>query len=333
MTTPRTSHADYPRPTNPQSMNISTFLQHKAPQLVLFVVCILLPWRSMAQGFELSGESSLSGSFTLTIYDGDSTFHALTSKANKGLFLFTGQVDSPVLASLSHPSMSKPMFFYLENSEISIALNATRPEASLVKNSRSNSEYRYLLECYRNATEPNAFLIQYAKEHPASIYLPFVLHQQMSAIDESVLRQLITQVADQARHTYHYTLLRRWLRETPAVSEGSEMPNFAYLDSQKQRCEFNSSRNPEGHTLLFFAASWCDICHQQIEQAEHLISGKSATILTINIDDNPNGWDAHYLKQLSIDHLPYCILVDANGVVVARDIRSWELPRYTKMIK
>lgn len=314
-------------------MTISAFAQHKVKAFVLLLVCLLPTLAAHAQGYRLSGESSLSGDFTLTIYDGDSTYHTTQCKANKGMFLFTGQVEQPVLAALTHPSMSKPMYFYLENSEISIALNATRPEASLVKNSRANSEYRYLIECYRGASEPNSFLSQYAKEHPASIYLPFVLHQQMSRIDESVLRQLITQIADQGRHTYHYTLLRRWLRETPAVSEGSEMPNFAYLDSQKQRREFNSSRNLEGHTLLYFSASWCELCHQQIEQAQRLIDGKSATLLTINIDDNPNGWDAHYLKQLSIDHLPYCILVDANGVVVARDIRSWELPRYTKMMK
>lgn len=314
-------------------MTISAFAQHKVKAFVLLLVCLLPTLAAHAQGYRLSGESSLSGDFTLTIYDGDSTYHTTQCKANKGMFLFTGQVEQPVLAALTHPSMSKPMYFYLENSEISIALNATHPEASLVKNSRANSEYRYLIERYRDADDPNSFLSQYAKDHPSSIYLPFVLHQQMSRIDESVLRQLITQIADQGRHTYHYTLLRRWLRETPAVSEGSEMPNFAYLNSQKQRCEFSSGRNPEGHTLLIFAASWCDLCHQQIEQAKHLIEGKSATILTINIDDNPNGWDAHYLKQLSIDHLPYCILVDANGVVVARDIRSWELPHYTKMIK
>lgn len=314
---------------------ISRLLQHKALRLVPFIVllALALPKASMAQGYEISGESSLSGNFTLTIFDGDSTFHTTDCKANKGLFLFSGQVDRPVLASLSHPTMSTPLYFFLENSEISIALNATRPEASLIKNSRANSEYRYLLERYRNAPDPNAFLRQYAKENPASIYLPFVLHQQMAAIDEALLRQLITQIADQGRHTYHYTLLRRWLRETPAVSEGSEMPDFAYLNPQKERCEFAQTRNPQDATLILFSATWCDRCQQQQAVAQKALAGKNAQILTINIDDNPNGWDAHYLRQLSIDHIPFFILVDQNNIVLARDIRIWELDRLAKTIK
>lgn len=309
--------------------------KHKAKCLVPYLVCwlVLLPSIGFSQQFQISGQSSLSGNFTLTIYDGDSTFHTFTEKSNKGLFLFSGQVDTPVLASLAHPSMSKPLYFFLENSEISIALNATHPEASVIKNSRANSEYRYLMERYRNSAEPNTFLRQYAKENPASIYLPFVLHQQMNAIDESVLRQLITQVSDQGRHTYHYTLLRRWLRETPSVSEGSEMPDFAYLNAQKERCQLSGTRNSEGATLILFSATWCELCQQQLSEAQKILADKNASILTINIDDNPNGWDAHYMKQLSVDHIPYFILIDRNNIVLGRDIRIWELGRYAKTLK
>lgn len=307
----------------------------KTSRLVRLCVCMLLvqPLMLHAQGFEISGESSLSGNFTLTIYDADSSFHTFTCKANKGMFLFSGQVAQPVLASLTHPSMSKPMYFYLENSEISVALNATHPEASVVRNSRSNSEYRYLMECYRTAADPTSYLIQYAKEHPSSIYLPFVLHQQMNNIDDGSLRQMITQVADKGRHTYHYTLLRRWMRETPAVSEGSEMPNFAYLNADKVRCEFASTRNTDGATLILFSASWCELCHNQLATAQRLIGTKPVKVITINIDDNPNGWDANYLKQLSVDHLPYFILVDQHDVVVSRDIRIWELEKALKPIR
>ena len=50
-------------------------------------------------------------------------------------------------------------------------------------------------------------------------------------------------------------------------------------------------------------------------------------MLVIDIDDNPNGWDAQNLKQLSVDHLPYMILVDKDGIVVSSDMRIWELER------
>lgn len=284
-------------------------------------------------GFKISGESSLSGIFTLTVYDGDSTFHTFTDKGDKGMFLFMGQVEKPVLAALHHPTMAAPFFFYLENSEIHVRINASRPELSVVRNSRSNSEYRYLMECYRNAPERNGFLQQYAKENPASVYLPFVVYQEMGRLDDGVVRRLISQMTDAGRKTYHYALLRKWMLATPAVSEGSEMPDFAFLDGKKVRNTFSQVRNPEGATLLLFGATWCDRCHAQQQQAQKIIEEKPVRLLPINIDDNPNGWDAHYLKQLSVDHIPYMILVDGKGLVVARDIRIWELERVVEGLK
>lgn len=304
----------------------------KATRFAVWIICAIwfLPLSLWAQGFEVSGESSLSGNFTLTIFNGDSTYSTLVEKSNRGMFLFQGEVESPVLASLKHDAMSRPFYFYLENSEISITLNATRPELSVVRNSRSNSEYRYLMERYRNASDPNAFLRQYVKENPTSIYTSFVLHEQMSAIDEGVLRQMITQIADGGRHTYHYTLLRRWMRETPAVSEGSEMPDFAFLDKSKTRRTFYQERDTENATLILFSASWCDRCEQQLKESQRMIGSMPVKTLVIDIDDNPNRWDANYLKQLSVDHIPYFIMVDRQGVVVARDIRIWELDKVLK---
>ena len=117
------------------------------------------------------------------------------------------------------------------------------------------------------------------------------------------------------------------MRQSPAVSEGGEMPDFAYLDSRKNRCTFAQTRNEEGYTLVFFTAPWCDICQRQREQAARLLEPQQAKLLVIDIDDNPNGWDAQNLKQLSVDHLPYMILVDKDGIVVSSDMRIWELER------
>jgi peroxiredoxin len=296
-----------------------------SPVRIFFLTLLMLPTLCWGQHYEISGQSSLTGVFTLTVYDGDSSTHTYTDKANKGMFFFSGNVEKPVLASIQHPTMTQPLFFYLEGSEISINVNATRPDASVIKGSRTNSEYRYLMERYYGAADPGGFLRQQLKENAGSIFIPFVLYRQMGNLDDGTLRQLIGQIGEGGRHTYHYTLLRRWLRETPSVSEGSEMPDFAYLDSQKNRHTFADSRNKEGYTLLQFSATWCDRCQQQREQAEKALVGQEVKTLIINIDDNPNGWDAHYLQQLSVNHIPYMILVDEQGIVVARDMQAWEL--------
>ena len=305
--------------------NTSLDRRKAASPVGLAFFLLLLPLLGFGQQYEISGQSSLTGVFTLNIYDGDSTSHSFTSKANKGMFFFSGTVGSPVLASIEHPTMSQPLYFFLDGSEISIHVNATRPEASVIKGSRSNSEYRYLLERLNNASDPNAFLRQQLKETPGSIFLPFILYRQMSNLDEGTLRQLIGQISGEGKHTYHYTLLQRWLRQTPVVAEGCEMPDFAFLNSKKERCTFAQSRNADGYTLILFSATWCDRCKQLEEESTRLFAEKNVKVLTINIDDNPNGWDAHYLQQLSVNHIPYMIMVDPEGKVTARDIRSWEL--------
>lgn len=307
-----------------------TCTKHKAAGFVRYIVllALLLPGAGRCQQYEISGQSSLTGTFTLKVYDGDSTFHTFTDKADKGMFFFSGSADKPVLASIEHPGMQQPLYFYLEGSEISINLNATRPEASIIKGSRSNSEYRYLMECFYRSAEPNAFLRQQMKEDAGSVFMPFILYRQLQNIDEVLLRQLIGQIAGDGLHTYHHTLLRRWLRQTPAVSEGSPMPDFAYLDGAKEKRSFAQTRNNEGYTLVMFSASWCDICKQQLEQASDMLDGKPAQILVINIDDNPNGWDAHCLQQLSVNHIPYIIMVAPDGTVSARDMRIWEVKNF-----
>lgn len=286
---------------------------------------VLLPLAAGAQRYEISGECSLSGDITLTIFDGDSTTHIHTARIDRGLFLFSGRVQGPVLASLSHPSMRRPLYFYLENAVLTIALNATRPETSLIKGSRSNSEYRYLLEQIDAAPDPSDFLRDYVQSNPDDIYIPFILHSRMQSLDEGLLRQLVPLVDEAARHTYHYTLLRRWLRETPTVSEGGEMPDFSFVNDQHKQVKFSTVRNTEGPTLIIVGASWCDRCQKFVARAQRIAKKRTLGIVYIRIDDSPAGWDAPFLKQLSVDHLPYAILVDAQGHVQARDVRDWEL--------
>ena len=52
--------------------------------------------------------------------------------------------------------------------------------------------------------------------------------------------------------------------------------------------------------------------------------------IEINIDLEKETWDAPFVKTLAIEHIPYLILLDKNGRIVARDVRIWELERIRK---
>lgn len=292
----------------------------------ILLLLLLLPLELTAQyAVRVSGGGA--GSYTLRVYDGDSTFSTQSVQVRKGDAVFEGSVARPVLASVSHAQLRQPLFFYLENSEIAIQLNLAAPELSPIKGSRSNSECRYLLE--RLATEGDAggVLRQYVRENRGSIYAPYLLYTQQPNLDDAQLRQLYELLDGDARHTYHYWKLADYLLRVPALAEGCAMPDFEFSD-RGRKVRFEQVRSKEARTLLFFGAKWCDRCQQQQQQAAKMLKEQPTEMVVVRLDDDPRGWDAPWVSQLGIDHLPYIILIDSDGTVAARDLRIWELEKY-----
>ena len=295
---------------------------------LLLSLLLLLPVGCLAQRYEVRGECNVSGTMTLEVYDGDTVSHTFTAEAGEGGFYFTGNVEGPVLAALRHGTMREPLLFYLEGSDIHINLNATHPGQSVVKGSRSNSEYRSLQAAMQQA-DPATWLRRYIMEHPAAIYAPHLLYQQTATLDEGQVRRLCNQLQGAAQHTRHYALLQRWLRSHAAEEEEvTRLPEFEYCDSLHTTCSYSTTRDTVGYTLIFVGAGWCDICQRQLAETRRIMDSNAGTLIAINIDDHPAGWDAPYVRNLGIDHLPYLILVDAAGLVVARNITPWELDDY-----
>lgn len=290
----------------------------------LFLLLLLIPAGLCAQGYTVRLNGVGTGVCTLTIYDGDSTFRTQSAQGQRGSAVFEGSVEKPVLASVSHASLKRPLYFYLENAEISIRLNSAAPEKSPIQGSRSNSEYRYLLECLVAEGDAGGYLRQYVRSHPESIYAPFLLYTQQPNLDDVQLRQLYELLRGDARHAYHYWELARHLSQVPALAEGCAMPDFEFTDRHR-KVRFEQVRSKESRTLLFFGAKWCDRCQQQQQQVAAMLKEQPTTMVVVRVDDDPRGWDAPCLQQLGIDHLPYIILIDSDGTVLARDLRVWEL--------
>lgn len=297
------------------------------PTKWLFLFLLLLPAGLSAQEFAVRLSGGIGGSCTLTIFDGDSTFHTQSVQVRKGEALFQGTVARPVLASVSHASFQQPLYFYLENSEITIQLNPAAPALSPIKGSRSNSEYRYLLEQLSASGDAGGFLRQYVRGNPASIYAPFLLWSQQPSLDDVQLRQCCELLDGDALHAYHYWKLTAYLSQVPALAEGCAMPDFEYSDGRR-KVHFEQVRSQESKTLLFFGAKWCDRCREQQLKAAVMLKEQPTEMVVVRLDDDPRGWDAPWVSKLGIDHLPYIILVDSDGTVLARDLRIWELEKY-----
>ena len=294
-----------------------------APTKLLLWLLWLTPLALQAQTFSITGTGAPQGKITLTLFDADSSTHTFACKTKQGEFTFEGNIDAPVLASLQSDDVRQALYFYLEPGSIAVSFNRRNPAASRITGSRSNSEYRYVMELQSSANDPANYLLQYIAQNPASIYAPFILYSQIGSTSELMAKQMIDMMEDEATHTYHYHSLLRWARQTNTLAEGDYMPDFSFIDNEGHTLRFANARNAEGNTLLLFGAHWCDRCQQQLDALAPLLPD-TVQVLAINIDNDKRGWDSPCLQQLAIDHIPYMMLVDREGKVIVKDLRGWE---------
>ena len=297
---------------------------------LLFWVLLLAPGVLCAQGFHVSGICSqpMRGRAQLTIYDGDSTSRLLRSDSKGAEFSFSGTVQHPVLAELRYNTLPQSLFFFLENSEINIALNVQNPASSPVQGSRSNSQYRFALENCQSGQRSDC-LKQWIVQNSSSIFAPFIL-SELWETDYEEVRSLFEQLQGDACHTYHYHQLRQSLKSLLAVSEGQKMPDILLPDTNGILFHLDSVQSDTTFSLLLIGASWCEQCRRIEAQLQARNNEGRVFPIVVHIDNDKQGWDAPFLQQLSVDRIPYLILLDKEGIILARDLRIWELERFMK---
>lgn len=299
-----------------------------AKKAAVLAVLLLAAYAATAQSFRVSVVTPApSGSdFTLLIYDGDSIPRVLKPAKKKGPVFFTGTAKGAAYAELRHSKVAQPLPFFIENTEISISYKANDPESSPITGSRTNSELRYQLELCNG---DNGCLARYVMDNPVSIIAPYIVDRYLSPSAEyETLSALYKSLGGEAVKTYHYRLLGQRLHRLEALADGKRMPDFAFTDLDKQTCHLDSVLVDSCHNIIVIGATYCRQCNG-IED-ELYKSFPQIHPVVINIDQQKDGWDAPFLKQLEIDHIPYLILLDPERHIIARDLRIWQLQRMLK---
>ncbi|MGL4851939.1 MAG: TlpA family protein disulfide reductase [Phocaeicola sp.] len=130
------------------------------------------------------------------------------------------------------------------------------------------------------------------------------------------------------------------------VKKGAEAPAFSYeqLGTKKQVAlsDFKGK-----YVLIDFWASWCPPCHAAAPFLKEVYEKQKANgfeILGVSLDKNEAAWEkaveskelnwvqvraddagAHITKLYSFNSIPYFVLVDPNGKVIAEGFQANEL--------
>lgn len=131
-----------------------------------------------------------------------------------------------------------------------------------------------------------------------------------------------------------------------ATSVGKQVPDFAAPTPEGKMLSVKEAMGKV--TIIDLWASWCGPCRKEnpnVVAMYNELHGKGLNILGVSLDEdgdkwkqaiaadkltwqhisNLKGWDEPIAKQFGVNSIPATLVLDANGVIVARDLRGDEL--------
>ncbi len=189
-----------------------------------------------------------------------------------------------------------------------------------------------------------------AKNPAVAVYALGILQQQQN--DSNTMKPLIKRLAARFPADVSISNLNQdydnWLKKQSIATMGKPAPLFSLPDTAGQAITLQSLRGK--YVLVDFWASWCGPCRKEnpnIVRAYNNFKDKNFTILGVSLDDNKQAWldaihkdgltwqqvsdlkkwESVVVDQYSIEAIPYNVLLDTEGKIIANNLRGDDLQK------
>jgi peroxiredoxin len=298
----------------------------------------------------VSGEvkNVAAGTIYLQRYDNKSYFAIDSAEIVDGKFRFVNDIKRPEIYGLSLDNSTNPTHSYLlflDKNPATIKFDtAQRYANTVVSGSNEHLLYKQLLE---DLKRPISDVLRANPKSIAALYIFYRYYSYRLSPDE--IRENLALLDTALQNTDYARLLLSVADNSDNVAIGKKAPDFHAVTIDGKDA-YLSDYLGKGYVLIDFWASWCRPCRKESPELVALYNkfknkGLKIVGLSLDRDTKPwleaikednytwtqlidlNAWAGEGIKTYNVRVIPSNYLIDADGIIVAKNLRGEDLEK------
>ncbi|MCD7976750.1 MAG: AhpC/TSA family protein [Tannerellaceae bacterium] len=304
------------------------------------------------RGYVIRGEvtNQQEGMIYLKSFRNKMFFDYDSAEIKDGKFTFTGEVEFPLLFGLSTEDMRYPAQLFVENTHMGVVLNDSEGTVT-VTNSPANDLFLGVVpEIYEEGYNIDSLVNRYPNSPVAAFYLYRYFTYQLSLEDLKATRSKLSPSLDQFPYVKDLDLI---IGQLENIQIGRVAPDFTLPDPDGNPVSLSDFRGK--YVLIDFWAAWCPPCRKEnpnVVRMYQKYKDKGFTVLGVSLDYNRNNWlkaiaddqltwthvsdlqywDSEIPALYGVRGIPANVLIDPDGVILAKNVMDEELQQTLKEI-